>query len=207
MTVNDMASRPSVEASGSGACSPDPDAFWVRDLILELELDPVLRTPGDYDAEVTERVWKRTLDEVSFHMARGTSVVVRRCPPQVRLSFSKESMALQFGNLGQRCQWIEGSLYAASQDDVEAMLPFHMITTLEDFIDQAEDPTVCGNFLDGKDTNPCPPLWATPLFDSTTAWNHTMHLRFRQTVKKKKDQPVEIDDGGPRVIRAPTWSS
>ena len=207
MAVNDMANRPSVERSGTGTCGPEPEAFRVRDLVVELELDPALRTPGDQDPEATERVWKQTVDEIAFHMARSTSVVVRGCPQQLRLKFSKALMALQFGDLGQRCQWLEGSLYAASQDDPEEEIPAHMVTTLEEFIDQVQDGAVCGNFLDGKDGTPSPPLWATPLFQSTAAWNHTMHLRFSQKGKKKKDDDVEIDGGGPRVIRAAIWTS
>ncbi|KAF8134211.1 hypothetical protein EV363DRAFT_1160900 [Boletus edulis] len=140
-------------------------------------------------------------------MARSTSVVVRGCTPQLRLRFSKASMQLQFGNLAQRCEWLEGTLLAASeeQDDEESVVPPHMITSLQQFIDLVEDTGICGNYLDGKDLNPCPPLWATPLFDSTNAWNHTMHLRFTPLGKKK--DCVEIDEGGPKVIRSPTWSS
>lgn len=207
MLVKEISKCASVERSGSGACGPDPDAFQVQDLVVELEIDPVLRTPGDHESEATEQAWKRTVEEISFYMARSTSVVVRGCTPQLRIRFSKASLALHFGNLGQRCQWIEGTLYAAEQDDSETTIPIHMITSMEEFIDMVEDTSSCGNYLDGKDMNPCPPFWATPLFHSTDAWNHSMHLRFSQQARKKIQQPVKIEPGGPRVIRSPTWSS
>ncbi|KAG6374927.1 hypothetical protein JVT61DRAFT_3672 [Boletus reticuloceps] len=132
---------------------------------------------------------------------------MRKCPPQFKLMFSKELMMLQFGNLGQHCQWIEGTLYVANQDDTEEPILTHMTMTLEELIDQVEDTTVCGNFLDGKDMTPSPPLWAVPLFQSTTAWNNTMHLQFSQKAKKRRELYVEIDEGGPKAIRAATWTS
>ncbi|KAG6371345.1 hypothetical protein JVT61DRAFT_9541 [Boletus reticuloceps] len=122
-------------------------------------------------------------------MAQSTSVVIRGCTPQIRLRFSKASMALQFGNLAQRCQWLEGTLLVVNEqeDNPASLVPVHMVMSLENFIDLVTDTAVCGNYLDGKDLNPCPPLWVTPLFDSTNAWNQKMHLRFSQPPKRKKD--------------------
>ncbi|KAG8220308.1 hypothetical protein J3R82DRAFT_3500 [Butyriboletus roseoflavus] len=81
--------------------------------------------------------------------------------------------------------------------------------TMERFIDLVEDPTVCRNFLDSKDTNPSPPMWVMPLLNSTFAWNHTMHLQFTQSTQKKKKKPskVVVGEQGPSVIHSGTWTS
>ena len=50
-----------------------------------------------------------------------------------------------------------------------------------------------------------PPLWATPLFQFIAMWNHMMHLWFSQK-GKKKDNGVEINVGGPRMIQAAIWT-
>ena len=121
--------------------------------------------------------------------------------------FSMASMALQFGNPGQWCEWIEKTLLAASQDDLEAILPTHKVTTLQEFIDETKNTAVYSNFLDVKEMTPCPPFWATPLLQSTITWNHTMYLLFSQKAKKKTAPVVKIDDGAPRVIRVLIWSS
>ena len=83
MTVRGMASRPSMEHSGSRACGPEPEPFWVQDLVHEIELDHVLRNPEDYDSEATEQVWKQTVDEIAFHTAWSTLVMVQKCSPQL----------------------------------------------------------------------------------------------------------------------------
>lgn len=119
-------------------------------------------------------------------------------------------MALHFGSLDQRCQWIDGVLYSASKEPTgKKKQPFHKVTTLEKFIDLMKDGNTCGNFLDAKDVNPTPPTWMTPLLDSTLAWNQTMHLRCIQTAKgkKKQDSAVNIDSQGPTSIRSGTWTS
>lgn len=83
MAVRDMASQPSVEHSGSRACGPEPEPFRVQDLVHEIELDHVLQDPEDYDSEATEQVWKRTVDEITFHTAWSTLVMVQKCSPQL----------------------------------------------------------------------------------------------------------------------------
>lgn len=206
--VNEMARSPSVERSGSERCSPDdPGAFRVNDLIVELELDPILRTPTEYDEEEVMRAWIRFTGCIQEHLARSTSVVVRGWTPSFPLRFSKLSLAHQLGNLGQRCQWIDGIRYAESQE--APGITYHEVTTLERFIDLADDPKVCGNFLDAKDGNPTPPPWMQPLLDSTMAWNQTMHLHFmkERSRSKKKNTEVDIDISGPTVIRSSTWTS
>ena len=77
---------------------------------------------------------------------------------------------------------------------------------MEKFVDLIKDTNTCGNFLDGKDTNPVIPMWATPLLHSTTAWNNTMHLRFSQKLYRKVPHVV-IQRSAPTAIRSTTWSS
>ena len=117
-------------------------------------------------------------------------------------------MDLQFGTLSQRCQWVDGVLLVMKQKANEN-LPFHRITTLNTFIDQVEDMSTYGNFLDGKDLNLSSPTWMKPLLDSTAAWNQPMHLRFTQKAKQGKEglPMVIIDDKGMTIIQSPTWTS
>ncbi|KAG6374920.1 hypothetical protein JVT61DRAFT_3663 [Boletus reticuloceps] len=62
------------------------------------------------------------------------------------------------------------------EENPESLAPAHIVTSLDNFINLVTDTAICGNYLDGKDLNPCLPssLWAMPLFDSTNAWNQTM---------------------------------
>ena len=206
--MRELARRASLERSRSEERSPDSDAFKADQLIVELELDPILRSSGVSDCSAAERAWKGLVGEISSHMARSTSVVVRGGNPSLSTNFSKASMELQFGSLGQSCEWVDGVLFAIKREAVND-IPFHRTTTLKDFVDCVEDTTTCGNFLDSKDLNPSVPMWMTPLLDSTVAWNQTMHLKFTQKAKKnKKSSPsVVIEPGGPSVIRSPTWTS
>jgi hypothetical protein len=208
IAVKELAKRPSVERSGSERCGPEPESFRVRDLVVELTVDPVLRNQGEGDAEVKDRVWKELVDNIRSLMAQSISVIVRGWTPALSLRFSKASIALQFGNLGQICQWVEGVLYAADDGGSETVT-IHKTTTMEQFIDLVDDPTICGNFLDGKDTNSSAPMWSTPLLDSTVAWNQTMHLRFTQGAQKKDGGYPDLvfAQKGSTVIRSTTWTS
>jgi hypothetical protein len=86
---------------------------------------------------------------------------------------------------------------------------YHRTTTLKEFFDLADDVTVCGNFLDAKNVNPIPPVWTVPIFNSTTAWNETMHLRFTQKVmpRTKKELSLVPEEAVPTSIQTPTWTS
>lgn len=141
-------------------------------------------------------------------MAESTSVVIRGWTPALSMKFSKGSMSLQFGNIGQRCQWIDGVRLAACRDSSEVG-EYHQVTTLEKFVDMVKDTSTCGNYLDAKDVNPSPPTWVTPLLDSTVAWNHTLHLTFTQNAKKNKGKaPVTmVEQRAPSTIRSATWTS
>lgn len=208
--MRELARRASLERSSSGECGSGPHAFRVDELMVELELNPILRSPGDYDDDNVEPAWEALLGEIRSHMAHSTSVVVRGWNPVLSMKLSKEFMALHFGSLGQRCQWVDGVLLAANREaEEEFPVHFHQTTTLKTFVDLVQDTTTCGNFLDGKDISPSPPMWVTPLLDSTVAWNQTMHLGFTQKVqnKRKTPLPVVIKAEGPTVIRSPTWSS
>lgn len=206
LVVKELAKCASLELSGLEDHVPDPDAFRVRDLIVELDLHPILRTPGDHDADMVQRAWTQLIGEIKSHLSQSTTVVIRGWTPALSLRFSKPFMALHFGNLGQRCQWVDGILVAANRESSDT-IPVHRTTTLNAFIDEVDNPSTCGNFLDGKDTTPSVPAWAAPLLDSTSAWNHTMHLRFTQKPKKKKVPKVTVEESGPTSIRAATWTS
>ena len=142
-------------------------------------------------------------------MSQSTSVVIRGWTPQLRLRLTKPSMALQFGDLGFRCLWVDGSVIAANMNvEPKNQKPYHKVTSMSKFIELVEDATVCGNFLDGKDMNPSPPTWVKPLLDSTIAWEHTVHLRFLKEANSKKTEPaLQFEEVSPTVIRSATWSS
>ena len=72
------------------------------------------------------------------------------------MKFLKCSMALHFGGLGNRCQWIDGVQLATARH-AEVEQSFHQVTTMERFLDLIEDTNTCGNFLDAKDMNPSLP--------------------------------------------------
>ncbi|KAG6370279.1 hypothetical protein JVT61DRAFT_12230 [Boletus reticuloceps] len=206
LAVAGMARSASAERSGSEGCSSEPEAFRVSELIVELELDPVLRTPDDYDDDQVLRTWVDFTGRIQQLLAQSTSVVVRGWTPTLPLKFSKKFLAHQIGNLGQRCQWIEGIRFA-NRDEASDEKSYHEVTSLETFLDLADDPNVCGNFLDSKNVNPSPPSWMDPLLDSTTAWNQTMHLNFTKSKSKKKKCEVNAESNGPAVIRSGTWTS
>ncbi|KAG8214274.1 hypothetical protein J3R82DRAFT_9218 [Butyriboletus roseoflavus] len=204
--VRELARRCSLEGSGSERCGPEGDSFRKGELAVEMELDPLLRNGVDEDAEGVELAWEKMIKEIEEKLAESTTVVVRGCTSGMRLRFSKGSMGLQFGDLGQRCQWVDGVLYAADQDLPESQ-GIHKTTSLQRFIDLVQDTTTCGNFLDGKDLNPSTPTWATPLLHSSIAWNHTMHVRFTKAPRKKKEPILKVEERGPHVIRSSTWTS
>ncbi|KAG6369206.1 hypothetical protein JVT61DRAFT_15641 [Boletus reticuloceps] len=91
-------------------------------------------------------------------------------------------MPLQFGDLGQRCQWINSVIFTANWESAKQRI-FHKTTTLETFVDLVENPAVCGNFLDAKNIKPSHPSWIDPILDSTITWNHMMHLKLTTNVK------------------------
>lgn len=203
----ELARCPSVERSGSDHCRPEPESFRVNDLVVELELNPVLTATDKYDEDTVEAAWEGMLREIRWYLGRSTSVVIRGWTQALSMKFSKRSIAHHFGSLGNRCQWVDGVQFAASRE-AEEERPFHQVTTMERFVDLIKDTNTCGNFLDGKDTNPCPPTWMTPLLDSTTAWNQTLHLSGRPTAGKRKERSgVTIEAQGPSVIRCGTWTS
>ncbi|KAG8221213.1 hypothetical protein J3R82DRAFT_2791 [Butyriboletus roseoflavus] len=207
LTVTELMRCALLERSRSGTCGPETEAFRVRDLVLEVELDSALQGRGHDDDETVSLALMAMVDEIRSHLRESTTVVIRRCTLALGLRFSKVLMGVQFGNLGHRCQWVDGVFVAANRNSPEE-IGIHRTTTMERFIDLVEDPTVCGNFLDSKDTNPSPLMWVMPLLDSTFAWNHTMHLRFTQSAQKKKKKPskVVVGEQGPSVIRSGMWT-
>ncbi|KIK74496.1 hypothetical protein PAXRUDRAFT_29162, partial [Paxillus rubicundulus Ve08.2h10] len=206
LIVKDLAQRVSLERSGDSGlelCDSDPESFRVRDLVAEVELDDVLRRPGEHDPDVVEEAFARILVEINSRLGQSTLVVVWSLDPGLRLRFSKPSVALHCGDLGQRCHWLDGVLYSMQEPGSDP-IEVHRTTTMEDFLDMANDPSVCGNFLDGKDLVPNPPTWTRPSFDSTTAWNQTIHLKFG---KKSKEEEVTIEEAQPSFINSQTWTS
>ncbi|KAG6378030.1 hypothetical protein JVT61DRAFT_13709 [Boletus reticuloceps] len=115
---------------------------------------------------------------------------------------------VQVGNLGQRCQWIEGIRFA-NRDEASEETSYHEVTSLERFLDLIDDPNICGNFLDSKNVNPSPLAWMHPLLDSTTAWNQTMHLNFMKSKlrSKKMKCKINVESNRPAVARTGTWTS
>ena len=85
-------------------CGSVPDTFRVRVLVIEFELDPILRGQGDDDNETVLRALTELVGEIRSHMRESTSVVIRGCTSALRLKFSKALMGLQSGSLGNRCQ-------------------------------------------------------------------------------------------------------
>lgn len=205
--VKALAGCPSVERSASEPCSSDPYTFRINDLITEIELDEVLRSPHQHDANMVASKWKELVETIKSHMSRSTSVVVRGgWAPQLSLEFSKVSVAMQFGgDVGFRCQWVDGFILAANRDREKHLENYHKTTTMARFIEQVEDTSVCGNFLDGKDMNQTPPLWAKPVFDSATAWGHTVHLRWLKGADEHG--APEFEENPPTAIRSETWTS
>ncbi|KAH7916862.1 hypothetical protein BV22DRAFT_1052859, partial [Leucogyrophana mollusca] len=120
-------------------------------------------------------------------------------------------MSLQFGDLGQRCEWSDACVSATNRELPEKEWePTHQTTTLKTFIDLVGDPTTCGNWLDGKNLSPSPPPWVAPLLHCTNAWNQTMHVTLKEGAKgqksKKPQDPVALQ-GAPTAIRSATWTS
>lgn len=207
LVVKALAASRSVESSGSEACSSEPDAFHVKDLVVELELDEVLRTQDQHDPEIVAEKWKNLVLEITGHMSRSTSVVIRGWTPQLNLEFSKASIQMQFGgDLGFDCMWVDGLCLASNRDLKETdRQGYHKTTTMAQFIEQAQDTSVCGNFLDGKDMNQTPPIWAKAIFDSSTAWERTAHLKWAK--KAGESEPALFERSAPTVIRSETWTS
>ncbi|KAG9309164.1 hypothetical protein JVU11DRAFT_10875 [Chiua virens] len=206
LLVTKLAQSRSSERSGSENCGPEPGSFAVRDLVVELELDPVLKNAGEYDEERVQSTWTQFTNQIRSLLRESTSVVVRGWTPEPRMTLSKKNLFNLFGDLGQRCQWLEGRLVASNRESEKIVDP-HQTTTLKDFVDLMDSPQVCGNFLDSKDINPSRPWWIDPLIDSTTAWNQTLYLRLTQTSNKRNEPRLNVATQGPFFIPAATWSS
>ncbi|KAH7904348.1 hypothetical protein BJ138DRAFT_1119503 [Hygrophoropsis aurantiaca] len=212
--VKDIAGRPSLECSArsgsvSERCGSGTDAFQVRDLVVELELDPALRNPAEHSIDDVHEAWSTLVDTIANHMAGYRSVVIRGWKKELPLCFDDVSIGLQMGDLGQRCEWIDGILMALARDD-SADIAIHRRSSLKQFLDLTGDPTICGNFLDAKNVNPSPPQIITPLLDSTTAWNQTLYMRLVAEKKKKKGVSSTqslVEESPPIAVRTSNWTS
>jgi len=58
-----------VERSGSELYGSNPDAFRVRNLAIEVELNAVLRAPGDHNADMLEKKWNKLVEKIMAHMS------------------------------------------------------------------------------------------------------------------------------------------
>ena len=74
--VRELARWASLKHSSSEACSPEPDSFQVQELMVELEIDPVLRSLGNNNDSNIEKAWKTLVGNIQSHMADSKSVVV-----------------------------------------------------------------------------------------------------------------------------------
>ncbi|KAN0082697.1 hypothetical protein V8E55_008492 [Tylopilus felleus] len=149
LVVTDLASQASIEHSRSGMCSTEPNAFQVKDLVIELELPEVLWEPFAYNKETLGKVLKEFLMNICSHIAQLTVVIIQGCAPALRLRLSKMLMALQFGDLGQRCQSLDGVLLANAMDSSDGTRKMvHHIMMLDTFMDLVLDIMTCWNYLD-----------------------------------------------------------
>lgn len=49
LLVQELLRRASLEHAGAERASPEEDSFWVEDLIVKLELDPILQNTHAHD--------------------------------------------------------------------------------------------------------------------------------------------------------------
>ncbi|KAF8432120.1 hypothetical protein L210DRAFT_3507605 [Boletus edulis BED1] len=105
--VEELMSHQSLKASESRmeSCSSGSDPFRVNKLIMEIELDQILRPPDGEDNKALESAWESLIHRIQTYVSKFMSIVIQGRTPQLRLQFSKASMLLQFGDLGMRCQW------------------------------------------------------------------------------------------------------
>ena len=55
--MQELLRRASLEHAGAERASPEEDSFWVEDLILKLELDPILQNTHAHDNESIQGAW------------------------------------------------------------------------------------------------------------------------------------------------------
>ena len=177
------------------------------DLIVIIELDDILKKPECHPSSTVQEAMTRLVHDITEHLADFRSVVVRGWNKHdVPVDFSKESLELMFGGLGQRVHYFDCFQFAQNRDadSSEDLLPFHQDCTLEEFASLVDDPHVCGNWLACKDFNPSPPSFVKPVLHSMLAWNLTSH---EGLVQKPQQHKYSSTPGGPNVIRAANWST
>lgn len=84
--MTELAKCPSLEHSGSE--EPDSESFRVKDLVVEVDMDPVL-VEGHQNAEVVEKAWEKLLQKIRWYLGRSTSVIVRGWTNALDINFSK----------------------------------------------------------------------------------------------------------------------
>ncbi|KAG9309152.1 hypothetical protein JVU11DRAFT_10862 [Chiua virens] len=188
------------------SCHKDQESTIVTKLAQSRSSERSGSEHCEYDEERIQSTWTHLTDQIRSFLRESTSVVVRGWTPELSMTLSKQNMLNRFGDLGQRCQWVDGSIVAANRES-ETTVDVHKTTTLKQFVDLTESPQVCGNFLDSKDVNPNHPWWIDPLMDSTMAWNQTLYLRLTQTSNKRNEPRLNVTTEGPFFVPAATWSS
>jgi hypothetical protein len=171
------------------------------ELVTVLELDDVLRNPKSYSKDHVYESTNRLIKTINTNMAESRAVVVRGWNRDLPSDFTPESLRLHMGHLGQSAQWTDGITLARNRDITNPEV-YHKTTSLEEFVSGIDRTDICGNWLDSKNIHPTAPFFATPIFDSTTAWNHT----FRITCESKKKNYHVNHSESPETIRAANWS-
>jgi hypothetical protein len=235
--VLDMASRPCL---GRGPSEPEPglntdpgngsgsppgpplmtptlksNSVQENEMVVTINLEYALRRPDDANTSNINEKLQVLLDTIHHHIANSRSVVLRGWRRDLPFDLSNLCFQQSFGDLGQPIQWQEGFQFAKNRAYPHPRsLPYHRTTTLKYFLDTVEDPTICGNWLDGKNMSPNPPSVLSPILDSTSAWNMTFNLRAyvlpkksRSKTKASKKNRLELYSEPPFVVAAANWSS
>jgi hypothetical protein len=94
LLVMELTRQASLEHSSSEACGLKPSSFKVQDLMLELELNTILRSSGNYNNSDIEWAWKMLIGNIWSYMADSKSVIVCDSNLLFQTRFSKMSMDL-----------------------------------------------------------------------------------------------------------------
>jgi hypothetical protein len=209
--VIDMASRPSIGRLNNPTTNSQwkivtpelrPNTHQTEELVAVIELDDVMKHPHKYSDTEIEEKHAELLGLINGHLANCRPVIVRGWHRDLPWSFTKTSIKRHFGDLGQRVEYFDGFRFAQNRND--SSLPYHIVDSLENFIDTTDNPNICGNWMDSKHLQPNPPSFLPPLLHSTTAWNMTFPIQFSRKPNAKTRQVMFNE---PTVVRSANWSS
>lgn len=116
--------------------------------------------------------------DIRNSISNGQAVVVKGWKPEVHTDFTVEDIKLLRPTMSQQVQWqstcgelifkaikLKGGLDAMARakqlvdDSEESDIDPYTFSTLEAFIDLADDPNTCGNLLDLPNLHPEVPTW------------------------------------------------